>query len=325
MQDNRVEESGDDSVRPFQVEGLDVRGRAVSLAASLDEILHKHDYPDAVARLLGEAILLTALFGTSLKRDGRFVFQTNTDGPVSMLVVDYRTPGDLRGYARFDRDAVQALADGAQDGGGLLGQGHLAMTIDQGAEATRYQGIVALNGNTLEDAVHEYFQQSEQIPTRIRVAVAEILSREETGAARSAWRGGGVMVQFLPESEDRIRVRDLPGGDDPTAQETDADAIEDDDDAWVEARAIAETIEDHELTDPDISSDRLLFRLFHERGVRVFDARPIRHQCQCSRERIAGVIAQFPENERQEMIQDGRITVTCEFCNQVYEFEPTEF
>lgn len=325
MQEKGVGESGDDSVRPFQVEGLDVRGRAVSLAASLDEMLHKHDYPDAVARLLGEAILLTALFGTSLKRDGRFVFQTNTDGPVSMLVVDYRTPGDVRGYARFDRDAVQALADGTRDEGGLLGQGHLAMTIEQGAETTRYQGIVALNGNTLEDAVHEYFQQSEQIPTRIRVAVAEILLREETGAARSAWRGGGVMVQFLPESEDRIRIRDLPGGDDPAAAESTAETVEDDDDAWVEARAIAETIEDHELTDPDISSDRLLFRLFHERGVRVFDSRPIRHRCQCTRERIAGVIAQFPETERQEMVQDGRIVVTCEFCNQVYEFAPSEF
>jgi molecular chaperone Hsp33 len=314
---------GEDFIRPFQVEGLDVRGRAVSLGASLDEILRKHDYPDPVARLLGEAILLTALFGASLKFDGRFTFQTRTDGAVSLIVVDYQTPGQLRGYARFDGEAVELAQAG--EGAGLLGTGHLAMTVDQRSSHNRYQGIVAIEGNTLEDAVHQYFVQSEQIPTQIRVAVAENLSRGESGKALSQWRGGAVMVQFLPDAPERIRVRDLPGGDDPGAASGTEPAWEDEDDAWVEARSIAQTIEDHELTDPDISADRLLYRLFHERGVRVFEPQPVRHGCHCSRERIANVIGQFSADERTEMVENGEIVATCEFCNSVYRFDPGEF
>jgi len=327
MAGEQVAETGDDILRPFQVEGLDVRGRAVSLADSLDAILRKHDYPEPVARLLGEAILLTAMFGASLKSDGRFIFQTNTDGPVSLIVVDYRTPGIMRGYARYDQEAVEAAAAGNAGAAELLGNGHLAMTIDQGADTNRYQGIVALQDNSLEDAVHQYFMQSEQIPTFIRVAVAEIVSRDEGETVR-AWRGGGVMVQFLPESPERMRVRDIPGGDDPNADDNgdaESDGLGDEDDAWVEARAIAETIEDHELTDPEIGSDRLLYRLFHERGVRVFEARALQHQCQCSREKVTGVIGQFSTQDRVDMIQDGKIIVTCEFCNSVYDFDPSDF
>lgn len=331
MAGEQIAETGEDILRPFQVEGLDVRGRAVSLGASLDAILRKHDYPEPVARLLGEAILLTSMFGASLKSEGRFIFQTNTDGPVSLIVVDYRTPGTLRGYARYDRQAVEVAIAGNAGAAALLGNGHLAMTIDQGADSNRYQGIVALQDNSLEDAVHQYFMQSEQIPTFIRVAVAEVLSRDAGGETSRAWRGGGVMVQFLPESPDRMRVRDIPGGDDPNGDDdsdsdTDSgDIFGDDDDAWIEARAMTETIEDHELTDPDIGSDRLLYRLFHERGVRVFEPSPLRHQCQCSREKITGVIGQFTAQDRIDMIQDGKIIVTCEFCNSVYDFEPDEF
>ena len=316
--------AGEDSIRPFQVETLDVRGRAVSLSASLDEILKKHDYPEPVARLLGEAILLAALFGASLKFEGRFTLQTSTDGPVSLLVVDYQTPGELRGYARFDKDAIDALPESEAAGASLLGNGHLAMTVDQGSATNRYQGVVPLENMTLEEAVHQYFIQSEQIPTQIRIAVAEILSRSDDGVADRSWRGGAVMVQFLPDSPERIRVRDIPGGDDPAAGAVD-DTLEDEDDAWVEARSIAQTIEDHELTDPDIGADRLLFRLFHERGVRVFDAASVRHRCHCSRERITTVISQFSEEERRDMVQDGQIEVTCEFCNAQYRFDPAEF
>lgn len=319
---------GDDSLRPFQVEALDIRGRALTLGVSLNEILRKHDYPEPVARLLGEAVLLTAMFGASLKSEGRFIFQTNTDGPVSLIIVDYRTPGTLRGYARFDREAVDALVAGNNAGSlELLGNGHLAMTIDQGTDTSRYQGIVALKDNTLEEAVHQYFEQSEQIPTLVRVAVAEFLSRNADGETISSWRGGGVMVQFLPDAPDRLKVRDISGGDNPNAEpdEEDGGVDGEEDDAWLEARALAETIEDHELTDPEIGSDKLLYRLFHERGVRVFEPNVLEHRCQCSREKINGVISQFSGQDRIDMVQDGKIIVTCEFCNSVYGFEPAEF
>src|SRR5246500_477469 len=156
----------DDAVLPFEVDALDIRGRLTRLGPSLDEILAKHDYPAPVGKLLAEAIVLTTLLGSSLKFDGRFILQTQTDGPVSFLIVDFQSPDRMRPYARYD---AERLKDG-QDSGALLGRGHLAMTIDQGPDMSRYQGLVALEGGSLEDAAHEYFLRSEQIPTRVRLA-----------------------------------------------------------------------------------------------------------------------------------------------------------
>src|SRR3979490_2048124 len=149
----------DDAVLPFEVASLDLRGRLTRLGPALDDVLTKHDYPPAVGKLLGEAIVLTTLLGSSLKFDGRFILQTQTDGPVSFLIVDYQGADRLRAYARFD---ATRLGEG-QDSGGLLGEGHLAMTIDQGPDMSRYQGLVALEGGSLEDAAQEYFLPSEQI------------------------------------------------------------------------------------------------------------------------------------------------------------------
>ncbi|MBB5753343.1 Hsp33 family molecular chaperone [Prosthecomicrobium pneumaticum] len=313
--------AGDDAVVPFQVDALDLRGRTVQMGPAIDAMLARHDYPPAVSKLLAEAIVLTVLLGSSLKFEGQFLLQTQTDGPVDMLVVDFRTPGDLRAYARFDKARVAAMAAGA-DPSALLGTGILAMTIDQGPHTSRYQGIVALEGGTLEDVAHAYFAQSEQIPTLVRLAVAELYTRGETGAARHGWRAGGLLVQFLPDAPERIAHRDISGGDAPEGVEMPGG---DEDDAWVEAQSLVGTIEDHELIDPDVPVERLLYRLFHERGVRVYDPTPVRDQCSCSRERIAGVLRSFTAEEIEESIEDGAITVTCEFCGTRYGFDPAEF
>jgi len=168
------ETPAEDAILPFEVASLDLRGRVLRLGDSLDDILGAHDYPVPVAKLLGEAIVLTVLLGSSLKFEGRFILQTQTDGPVRMLVVDFISPGRVRACARFDRARVEAaIAARAASAGALLGQGHLAMTIDQGTDMSRYQGLVALTGGDLEDAAHEYFLRSEQIPTRVRLAVGE--------------------------------------------------------------------------------------------------------------------------------------------------------
>jgi molecular chaperone Hsp33 len=186
-------ESGDDVTVPFTLEKLDSRGRVVRLGPALDAILTRHNYPEPVARLLGEAVVLTALVGSSLKFEGRFILQTQTDGPVNLIVVDLDAPDGLRGYARFDADAVmQAIARGETRPGQLLGEGHLAMTLDQGSHMERYQGIVALEGGSLEDVAHTYFQQSEQTPTLVRLAVAQHRAR---GDRRAHWRAGGRLVQ----------------------------------------------------------------------------------------------------------------------------------
>ena len=172
--------SADDTILPFEVAALDLRGRVVRLGPAVDTILDAHDYPAPVAKLLGEAIVLTVLLGSALKFEGRFILQTQSDGPVRMLVVDFSTPGKVRACARFDTDrvaAAMAQSRGRDAAGLLLGHGHLAMTIDQGPDMSRYQGLVALEGQDLEHAAHEYFLRSEQIPTRVRLAVGEELVR----------------------------------------------------------------------------------------------------------------------------------------------------
>jgi molecular chaperone Hsp33 len=311
--------SADDTVLPFEVKALDLRGRVVRLGPSIDKILRAHDYPAPVAKLLGEAVVLAVLLGNSLKFEGRFILQTQSDGPVRMLVVDYTTPGKIRACARFDANRVAAaIADGKADAGGLLGNGHLAMTIDQGPDMSRYQGLVALDGRSFEDAAHEYFLRSEQIPTRIRLAVGEELSAG-TGGAEHHWRAGGLLVQFLPKAQERARPRDLDPGDVPAGQTIHAAP---EDDAWVEGRALAETVEDVELIDPSLSTERLVYRLFHERGVRVFRDAAVTAECSCSRENVANMLKSFSQDDRDQMVENGLITVTCEFCNSTYVFEP---
>jgi molecular chaperone Hsp33 len=302
----------DDAVLPFDVAALDLRGRLVKLGPLLDEILAKHDYPLAVSKLLGEAVVLTTLLGSSVKFTGRFILQTQTDGPVSLMVVDLRMPGELRAYARFARDRLQP----GQSTGELLGRGHLAMTIDQGGNRSRYQGLVALEGGTLEDAAHEYFLRSEQIPTRVRLAIGE-----ELRGQKHRWRAGGILLQFLPKSPERARQADLHPGDAPEGTVLHSVA---DDDAWTEGRSMIATVEDVELIDPELSGERLVYRLFHERGVRVFSTQPLGAKCSCSREAVASMLKSFAPKDRAEMVEDGRVKVTCEFCSSTYEFTPEE-
>jgi len=310
----------DDIITPFQVDALDLRGRIVRLGGTLDAVLAHHDYPPAVKRVVGEAVALAVLLGSSLKFEGRFILQTQTDGPVDMVVADFVTPDKIRAYARFDQDALnEAEKRNATSPAALLGRGHLAMTIDQGLSAQRYQGVVALDGSGLEAAAHEYFAQSEQIPTRVRLAVGEEM---RAGGEASSWRAGGLIAQFLPNDPSRARMADLPGGDAPEGAEG---HVLEEDDAWVETRSLVGTLEDVELIDRDLASERLLYRLFHERGVRVFETSAIGAHCSCSRERVAGVISSFSAEERRDMIQDdGKVTVTCEFCGRAYGFSADE-
>ena len=315
-----VSPAGDDAVLPFQVDALDARGRAVQLGPMIDQILSRHDYPEPVARLLAEVVTVTVLLGTSLKFEGKFIAQTRTDGPVDMLVADFTTPSDVRAYARFDAERVsEAVARGRASPEELLGKGVLALTIDQGAHMQRYQGIVALEGSSLEEVARHYFRQSEQIPTEVRIAVAKLVDRDG-GGTRERWRAGGVIAQFLPDDPGRMRMPDLPGGDDPDG------AVEHNrDDAWTEVRALMGTIDDSELTDPNVSAERLLYRLFHEPGVRIYDPNPVRDRCSCSRETIEAVIASFSEDELHDSTEDGAITVRCEFCSTVHRFDPAQF
>ena len=313
--------AGDDKVVPFQVEGLDVRGRAVQVGPLLNTILDRHDYPPVVARLLAEATVLTALIGTSLKFSGKLTVQTKGDGPVDLLVADFTAPESMRAYARFDEDRLaEATTKGETSPEQLLGTGILAFTIDQGVGMQPYQGIVPLDGSSLEEIAGVYFRQSEQLPTRVRLGVAELIDRDEAGKPRHGWRAGGVIAQFLPQAPERLRQPDLHGGDGD--ESTFEYAL---DDAWNEAVSLINTVDTDELTDPQVPVERLLFRLFHERGVRIYEPQAILDQCNCSREKIKGVLSGFTAQEIRDSEEDGAVSVTCEFCSTIYRYEMNEF
>jgi molecular chaperone Hsp33 len=289
----------DDLVRPFEIEPFHLRGRLVRLGPLLDRIIGQHDYPPAVGALLGEAIALAVALASTLKYDGVFTLQTKGDGPIRLLVADVTPGGAVRGYAQYDAERLaQAEATGAASVPRLLGAGYLAFTVDQGEDTERYQGIVALEGVSLAECIHHYFRQSEQIAAGIKVAVDR--------TAAGAWRGGSLLIQKLPDDE-RSEFRG-------TREELD--------DGWRRALMLMGSATSQELTDLALSPEALLYRLFHEDGVRVFRTHPVRAECRCSRERIDRVLRALPFEERQDLGEaDGSVTVTCQFCNASYRFE----
>ncbi len=302
----------DDLILPFQADLAGASGRLVRLGPAVDEILRGHAYPAPVCKLLGEAVALTALLGASLKFEGKFIFQTKTDGPVNMLVVDYRSSGELRGYAGFDAAKVAAAEKaGDCDPARLLGDGHLAMTVERGPDMESYQGVVALEGSDLNEAADAYFRQSEQLPTFIRVAVARHFSAgsaaDDADRSQWRWRAGGLMLQHLTREGGH-------GGGEKAG----------DDEGWRRASILAATVEDCELVDPLLAPERLIYRLFHEEQTRAFKARPLIFHCGCSTQRVKAMLESFGGDEIENMARDGRIRVTCEFCNRQYSFDAGE-
>ena len=298
--DHAATAPADDLAAAFQIEGWPVRGRIVRLGQTIDTILSAHAYPEPVAALLGEACALAALVGSSLKFEGRLIVQAQGDGPVRYVVADYGTDGQMRGYCRFDEAEVAAASQGFARPGArsLLGQGVFVMTLDRGPDFERTQGITPIEGESLSLAAEHYFQQSEQIPTRVRLAVGSVVTDEGVG-----WRAGGALIQLIAGDEARGSTEEV----------------------WDRSRALFQTLADDELLDPTITPEVLLFRLFHEDGVRLEDARTLVAQCRCSRERIAGVLTSFDPAERADMVEaDGRIRVTCEYCATVYDLAPEE-
>ena len=302
----------DNLVLPFEIKPLGVRGKLVRLGSVVDDILHRHAYPPAVSALLAEAVSLTAILGASLKFDGKFILQTKTDGPVDMIVADYVSPGKLRGYARFDAAKLAALDHPGQ--AALMGNGYLAMTVDQGPDMERYQGIVPLQGDDLTAAAHGYFEKSEQIPTRIRMAAGPLIQR---GNPAEAWRAGAVMVQHLPRDGGSSPLLshsgDVPDGMEETRPENDD---------WVKARLLLDTVEAHELLDPLLTAEELLYRLYHEDGVTAYPAQALERYCSCSHDSITRMLGRFPVEDRADMVENGEIIVTCEFCSTAYHIDP---
>ena len=279
----------EDFILPFQLESCQLRGRIIRLHGAVDDILGAHAYPEKVSRLLGETVTLCGLLSSMLKYRGIFTLQVQGSGPLSMLVSDINSDGGIRACAAFKEEALAAAGDALPD---LTGKGHIAFTVDQGPETDRYQGIVELKGRTLLECVQHYFAQSEQIETGIVMGV---------GLRDGKWRAQGLMLQRMPEE----------GG-------TASGNIEEDD--WRRAMILMQSCKEDELLDPGLSAD-ILTRLFHEEGVRVYDPRFLEKTCRCSFEKVEAVLKTMPEEDKQDMAEDGVITMTCEFCNQDYVFD----
>ena len=290
---------GADLLRPFRLERSALRGRLVRLGPAVDAVLGRHAYPDAVSNQLGQLLVLAATLAGALKFEGTFSLQIRSDGPISLMLADCTNDGALRGYARFDG---AALASAEPTVPGLFGQGRLALTVQQAETASSYQGVVELAGLSLTDCLHSYFRQSEQLQTGLRIGVERVGTN---GAAR--WRAGAIMVQRMPPG---AGSRELP-------------ATSDED--WRRTILLLSTATTAELTDPALPLDNLLFRLFHEEGVRVFQPLPLSFGCRCSRPRVETMLRTFGPDDIDEMrLDDGAILVTCEFCSAEYRFEAVE-
>lgn len=300
MDDPSVRPLTDDFVLPFQIEASRLRGRVVKLGPAIDEILTRHDYPPTVARFLAETATLAVLLASMLKYEGIFTLQTKGDGPIRLMVADVTSVGDVRAYAQFDPEAL-AKAERDVDiapAAALLGKGYIAFTVDQGQDTDRYQGIVELYGKTLTDCVQHYFRQSEQIDTGLTVSVDREVNPDGTPGQ---WRTGGIMIQRLPQEQGLV--------------------ASDKEDDWRRAMVLMASVTGDELLSTDLAASDLLYRLFHEDGVRIYEGHALRFGCRCSRERVENMLRSLPREEVQELkIDDGRVEVTCQFCSTDYHF-----
>ncbi len=303
--------SVDDRVRPFALERAPVRGRIVRLGPVLDEILALHPYPPPLACQLGRLIALTAILGSMVKAHGRVTVQARggEEAPLAYMVADCRLGEEdeaagLRAFASL-RDDHPLLADGGQTQEGLSAwvgkNGDLAITLEFAKTGRRYQGIVPVGDGDLARAAEDYFTHSEQIPTRVTLAAAR--HRPSRG-----WRAGGLLIQHMPATGGATAVSSVV-----------------DPDAWPRAQMLFETLRPDELLDPALGDDALVYRLFHEEGVGVFAPTALAHRCSCSRKKVARMLAQFTEKEREDMREeDGRITVQCQYCGRRYRFTTAE-
>jgi molecular chaperone Hsp33 len=282
------------AILPFHLDERPVRGRLVRLGPLADALLRRHDYRPEVAKLAGEAMALAAGLAAALKFEGSFSLQAKGDGPLSMLLADCTNAGALRGYAKLNEERFAGLETPST--AALLGKGYLAFTCDQGPDMDRYQGIVAIEGETLTEMTGEYFRNSEQLDTYLKLAC------EETPAG---WRASALVLE---------RVAGAGGLD----QQMD---LEEQQEAWQTATILARTISTQELLDDTLSGEQVLHRLFHAEGLRLDRPRPLSYGCRCSRDRLLNVLGGFSNDDLDHMADEGTITMTCEFCNFDFRFD----
>lgn len=311
----------DETVLPFQLDRSSIRGRITRLDATLKEVLRQHNYPAEVSGLVAEAVAITVLIGQSIKLRWKLSLQIRGDGPIRIIATDYYGPSQdgeparIRAYASFDEDAIAATSATAFD---KIGQGMFAILIDQGADMQPYQGITPLAGGSLSSCAETYFAQSEQLPTKFEIQVAETV---EPGQ-KPHWRAGGVMLQHLPEAGVSVANPDTPLSDDGLLR---ADDLLDGEveENWNRAVTLLETAELTELIGPHVTPPQLLLRLFHEETPWIFDTQTIHFGCSCSSEKVRQSLSIYSAKDISTMTtEDNVVTADCQFCGAHYELDP---
>lgn len=300
----------DDLIKPFILESSNFRGRSVRMGKVLDDILKSHDYPKPVAHLVAEITALAILLSSMLKYEGIFTLQAQGKGPVAMLVADVTSDGKVRACASFNEErvehariqlsAMQSVESSQNHLAQYLGKGYIAFTVDQVGGTERYQGIVDLHGSSLVDCVLHYFTQSEQIGTGIKMAV---------GKRNGNWRAAGIMLQKMPDQES-VRFQ--------------SNQVDLDEDDWRRCMVLLDSCTEEELLDPELTPNELLYRLFHDEKVRVFEPKPIIKECRCSEERVETVLSMMSADDLEYMEKDGQISMKCEFCSREYLYDTAD-
>ena len=292
-----VSSQPEDFVASFSSETLPVTGRIVKMGRhSISPILQRHAYPDHLGEILGEALMLATLVGSGLKFEGRVMTQAEGDGPVSMLIGEYRKDGGVRAYARFEQERwayLERLNKGERPQMpqlfGAMGALGLIMVQDNDA-GQPYQGIVPLAKGTLAECAEEYFHRSEQIDTCLAMSVG----RDAAGD----WHAGGMMMQRVAGDETRGDTKE----------------------GWREAQALFNTLSPEELRSEELAAPDLLYRLFHEGGVRMDAPRLLTDHCTCNEDRLRNTLASMSDDSLREMVEpDGTLKVDCQFCARHYD------
>ena len=282
------------------------QGRLIRLSGVLNAILGKHCYPRPVAAVVAESTVLGAMLASMLKYDGLFTLQTQSDGAVSMVVVDVTSEGKIRACAKYDEEHLNQNQKLRKTSGEieasphLMGKGHLAFTVDQGPNTELYQGVVDLQGKNLTECALRYFKQSEQIDTDLKLFL------QAPEGESSAWLAAGIMLQKMP----------LKGGNAKSEEEMA--------ESWNEAKVFMQSLNADEVFNADLSSEQLLTRLFHSNNLNISTTRSYHFGCRCSREKLLNTLSTFSEDDINAMIENGKITATCNFCSEKYVFDRGE-
>ena len=297
-----------DKCTSFHIENGAFLGRLVRLDEVINTILSKHQYPLQVSAVVAESTALGALLSSTLKYDGLFTLQTQTNGPVNMVVVDVNSQGLIRACANFNQEMLtKALALRKSDENELLeaphymGGGHLAFTVDQGSKTNLYQGIVDLQGKTLSECALRYFKQSEQIETYLQLFLHAPTETDKE------WKAAGILLQKLPDSGGKISA--------------DAETL---DEAWKEATILAQSLKPEEVFDNTLSDEEILHRLFHANNLHVSNTKEYHFGCRCSREKLFNTLHAMSAKDIEDMCENNKITATCHFCGTVYSFDKGE-